>query len=87
MRKEEAVRHGRLFIKHVVPSVLKPARTLWNEVIGFLFLCFGAIFGFQTGRYFIHGELLRTAIAGFCTGVMLWYGVQSFLKARKISRS
>ena len=76
-----------MLIKHVIPAVMKPARTLWNEVIGFLFLCFGAIFGFQTGRYFLHHEFVRTAFAGFCTVIMLWYGVQSFLKARKISRT
>jgi len=87
VRKQEAIRQGRMFVKHVVPAVLKPARTLWNEVIGFLFLCFGAIFGFQAGRYFAHGEVGRAAIAGFCTAIMLWYGVTSFLKARKISRS
>jgi hypothetical protein len=76
---------------------MKPVRTLWNEVIGFLFLCLGVVFGFQTGRYirnFLHappetapGELIRASMAGFCTLLMLWYGVSSFLRARRISRS
>jgi hypothetical protein len=32
-------------------------------------------------------ELVRLVIAGFCTVVMLWFAVTSFLRARKISRS
>ena len=86
-------------MKHVVPAVMKPARTLWNEVIGFLFLCFAVMFGFKTVRYGIDyykassdpsgavGELLRLGMAGFCTVLMAWYGITSFLRARKISRS
>jgi hypothetical protein len=66
---------------------VKPARTLWNEVIGFIFLCFGVIFGFKAVRYAIDGENERLLIAAFCTALMLWFGVSSFLRARKISRS
>jgi len=83
----QAVKHGRTFVKHVVPAILKPARTLWNEVIGFLFLSFGAIFGFHATRYALHGDIPRAVIAGGCTVIMAWYGVSSFLRARKISRS
>lgn len=71
----------------MVPAVVKPARTLWNEVIGFIFLCFGVIFGFKAVRYAIDGEMVRLGFAGFCTTMMLWFGVSSFLRARKISRS
>jgi hypothetical protein len=95
--KRYTVRHGREFLKHVVPAVVKPARILWNEVIGFLFLSFAVIFGFKTVRYAMDyanadpnggtGELIRLAMAGFCTLVMAWYGISSFLRARKISRS
>jgi len=84
-------------VKHVVPAVLKPARTLWNEVIGFLFICFAVIFGFRAVRIYqdyskvASGEsgddLVRLIIAGFCTLLMLYFGVTSFLRARKISRS
>ena len=97
--KQKAIRHGREFVRHVVPTVIKPARILWNEVIGFLFLSFAAIFGFKTFRYGMDlasaanakadttGELIRLAMAGFCTLVMAWYGLSSFRRARKISRS
>jgi hypothetical protein len=91
------VRYGREFIRHIVPAVLKPARTLWNQLIGFLFLSFGVIFGFKTMHYAMDyrkagptggtGELIRLAMAGFCTFVMICYGVSSFLRARRISRS
>ena len=93
----QGVRYGHEFVKHIVPAILKPARTLWNEVIGFLFLSFAAIFGFKTVRYAMDfmkagpqdgtGELVRLAMAGFCTFLMAWYGISSFLRARKISRS
>jgi hypothetical protein len=93
----QGVRYGREFVKHVVPAILKPARTLWNEVIGFLFLSFAVVFGFKTVRYAMDfmkagpqdgtGELVRLAMAGFCTFLMGWYGISSFLRARKISRS
>jgi hypothetical protein len=99
VRTQDAIKHGRSFLKHVVPAVIKPARTLWNEVIGFLFICFAVMFGFKTVRYAIDwhkatsapdggtGELLRLAMAAFCTLLMAYYGVSSFLRARKISRS
>ena len=91
------VRYGHEFVKHIIPAILKPARILWNEVIGFLFLFFAVVFGFKTVRYAMDymkaaptegtGELIRLAMAGSCTLLMGWYGVSSFLHARKISRS
>jgi hypothetical protein len=93
----QGVQFGREFTRHIVPAVLKPARTLWNQVIGFLFLSFSVIFGLKTVRYSMDyvkagpdggpGELIRLAMAGFCTFLMAWYGISSFLRARKISRS
>ena|SRR5579862_5788644 len=92
-----ARRYGEEFVRQVVPAVAKPARTLWNEFIGFVFLCFAVIFGFKAGRLALDyakvgtsggmGELFRLIIAGFCTLVMVWFGLGSFLRARKISRS
>ncbi len=76
-----------MFLKHMVPAVIKPARTLWNEVIGFLFLCIAGMFGIQAVRSGMHHEVGRTLLAGFCTLLLGGYGVSSFLRARKISRS
>jgi len=85
------------FLKHIVPAIVKPLHALWNEVIGFLFLPFATIFGFRTATYvrqLLHstdatagGALLRVVMAGFCTLLLGWYGVSSFLRARRISRS
>jgi hypothetical protein len=91
------VRTGKEFARHVVPAVIKPARTLWNQFIAFLFCVFGVIFGFKTFHLWrdyaaaAPGETgdatLRLAIAGFCTLLMFWFGIGSYLKARRIARS
>jgi hypothetical protein len=97
--KRNAVRHGKEFVKHVVPAVIKPARVLWNEVIGFVFISFGVIFGFKTFSYYreygrsaasggdVTGDIVRLLMAGFCTLLMAYFGISSFRRARKISRS
>jgi hypothetical protein len=92
-----AARGGREFVRHIVPAVLKPALTLWNEVIGFIFTCFAVVFGFRAVRLYMgfagnsgeaaSADFVRFLIAAFCTLLMLWFGVTSFLRARKISRS
>jgi hypothetical protein len=92
-----AVRHGKEFVKHVAPAIVKPARTLWNEVIGFFFIVFAVTFGSKAVRLYLSYNsapeqnkgpaLLWFFVALFCTLLMVWFGVTSFLKARKISRS
>jgi hypothetical protein len=82
-----AVRHGRQFFKHVIPAVAKPVHSLWNEVIGFLFICFAVPFGMRAVTYARAGDHFRLAFAGFCFVLMAYFGVQSFLRARRISRS
>ena len=93
----DAVKNGRVFVKHVVPAVIKPARTLWNEVIGFIFTVFAVTFGFKAGRLYLDyqatapgeqgGAMLRFVLAAFCTLLMAYFGVTSFLRARRIARS
>jgi hypothetical protein len=80
-----------------VPAVIKPARTLWNEVIGFFFLCLAVLFGAGGVRSYLAfikaapdqamGDLLRMIMSVFCTALMLYFGISSFLRARRISRS
>ena len=87
-----AVRHGRLFAHHVVPAVLKPARPLWNEVIGFLFFCFSLVFGIKLIRSVREfagtpGEILNVSLLAICFVLMGGVAISSFLRARKISRS
>lgn len=81
------------FVSHVMPGVLKPLRVLWNEIIGFFFIVFGvwfagsAIRGYQKMDQATDGGLLRVIAPGIGALVMLGYGLYSFLRARKISRS
>lgn len=92
-----AIRHSREFIKHVAPAVIKPARTLWNEVIGFFFIVFAVTFGFKAFTFYRayvaaaeadKGVAMgRLAVATFCTLLMACFGLASFLKARRIARS
>ena len=87
VRKQVTWQHGVAFLRHVGPAVVKPIHALWNQMIGFLFLSFGAIFGLRTARYMMAHDTMRSAIAGVATAIMAWYGIGSFLRARKISRS
>jgi threonine/homoserine/homoserine lactone efflux protein len=80
------------FMRHVVPSVIKPLHALWNEVIGFLFIVFAVVAGFYVFRAVraFDGEvegLVRILLPGLFGLLMAYFGVSSFLKARKISRS
>ena len=87
VRQRLTVQQGRTFLKHVVPAVIKPVHSLWHQVIGFLFISFGIIFGGKAIHYYRSGEGVQLFVAGACTVIMLGYGISSFLKARKISRS
>lgn len=87
VRQRLAVQQGRAFLKHVIPAVIKPVHSLWHQVMGFLFMSFGVIFGFKAYRYYESGLGVQFFVAGVCTLIMLGYGASSFLRARKISRS
>jgi hypothetical protein len=80
------------FLKHVVPGVIKPLMVLWNEVIGFIFLVLAVFVAFSTYRRAqrFTGDTggLMILVASFTFALLLAvYGVSSFRKARKISRS
>ncbi|WP_180540603.1 hypothetical protein [Nevskia soli] len=88
----ESVKNSILFTRHVVPATVRPARTLWNEVIGFVFFVFAAGFGFSAVRAAmdLHGDpadLIKLVFGSIVCLVMTFYGFLSFRKARRISRS
>jgi hypothetical protein len=86
--KRLALRHGQQFVKHMAPAIIKPLHTLWNEVIGFLFLSMAVLIGARTARGIVrHDDFFMIMLGSLGTLLMLWYGVASFRKARKISRS
>ncbi len=80
---------GRKFLHSVIPGIVKPLHILWNEIIGFFF--------FVLATFIVVGTLRRTAhdpngfwpmVAGIAFGLLLAaFGLNSFLRARKISRS
>jgi hypothetical protein len=80
------------FLGHVVPQVIRPLHALWNEVIGFIFLALAAIVVPSLVRNVraldsdsaAFGRLL---LAATWVLVMGFFGITSFRKARKISRS
>lgn len=97
MWQRQAVRHGSKFIRHIVPAIVKPLHSLWNEVVGFFFLCFSMFFGIRTFTYYrqyavappalVTGEFMRVVTTGFFALIFAWFGISSFLRARRISRS
>ena len=79
-------------IQHIWPNIVRPLHALWNEIIGFLFLILtggAAVIVVREVRSF-EGDfegLFRIVLAGLFGLWMGYYGITSFLKARKISRS
>jgi hypothetical protein len=80
------------FLEHVVPGVVRPLRVLWNEIIGFVFLCLAAwavpsairnVRSLPTAQ----GSMGRVALSFGFLALMAYFAISSFLRARKISRS
>jgi hypothetical protein len=90
--KRRIVKHGVEFVRHVVPKVIRPLHSLWNEVIGFLFLSLafiGAMSGYRIYRHYDGSPetFFRLILVACFVLIMSYYGISSFLRARKISRS
>ncbi len=86
---------GRLiqrFLAHVLPGVIRPLHALWNQVIGFLFLVLAAmpipslVRAIRTYNTDPQSAVRIVFLAIFAV-IMLYFGVTSMWKARKISRS
>jgi len=86
---------GRLiksFLGHVLPKVILPMRVLWNEMIGFLFLVLAvpALWSAITNFRRIDQDadnLFRALVAMIFAAVMTFFGIHSFVRAKRISRS
>ena len=80
-------KHAGKFVKHVVPAAIKPVHSLWHEVLGFIFLAVAALgISYLVRKFSILG-FGQIAIIVPLIVVTAVYGVSSFLKARRISRS
>jgi hypothetical protein len=91
MKIDKRSKLGR-FVEHVMPGVVRPLRVLWHEIIGFIFIVLAVIFGssaFRNYRLIQSQEIsiLRLAVSFFLPLLMAYFGITSFLRARKISRS
>ena len=82
----------RKFLGHVMPGIIRPLRVLWNEIIGFIFLVL-AIWAIPSAvrnmRQF-EGDaesFFRVVLSLSFAGLMAYFGISSFLRARRISRS
>lgn len=80
------------FAASVLPGVVKPMHSLWNEILGFLFLAFAVMLlrpiwrGYQElDLGFAH--VMKFALSVFFFLIMAGFGIHAFWKARKISRS
>lgn len=82
----------RKFAQTVLPGILKPLRTLWNEMMAFAFFAGAVLFGSAAYREHLKVEQEKSSVwlvllPGFACIVFIIFGLQSYLKARKISRS
>ena len=80
------------FVQHVVPGVIKPVRVLWNEFIAFLFFALAVLAAPSAYRHIrdFDGDpksFFRALLSLFFALIMLGFGVTSYLRARKISRT
>ena len=74
-----------------MPQVVRPIRSLWHEVIGFLFLSIAFLAGVSAFRVARNLEdpsnMFRLIVTVIFVLIMAGFGISSFLRARKISRS
>ncbi len=83
------VEHAKKFAKHVVPEVIKPARIIWNQAIGGVFLLFAVLF-FSYAYHYSKTDSNNPVGLGFSVflgAIMSFFGVSSFLRARRIGRT
>ena len=83
---------GKKFVQHVVPGVIKPVRVLWNEFISFLFFALAILAVPSAYRHIKNFEgdaqsFFRTLLTCGFVLIMIVFGVFSYIRARKISRS
>ena len=77
------------FLRYVLPGLIRPMRVLWNQLIGFLFLVLAVTIiteGYR--RSSDQGRGPGMLVVAVLFGIFLaYFGVTSFLRARRISRA
>ena len=92
MFRKNITGQAKLFVHHVLPAAVRPVHTLWHEIIGFLFIVMAIVIGGFGVRAFTRysgdpSEFLRIVLSACFTLILAGFGLSSFRKARKISRS
>ncbi|HTA44434.1 MAG TPA: hypothetical protein VK789_18420 [Bryobacteraceae bacterium] len=87
MPQKDLARQAGKFVKHVLPAAVKPVHSLWHEILGFIFTVFAVILIVDVvrKRATMDPKTLILVVPLIVLGLV--YGVSSFLKARRISRS
>ncbi len=86
------VAHGRQFLKHVLPAVIRPLRVLWNQIIGFVFLVL-AVWSVpravRSVREFSGNpeSLVHLLLSGIFVALMGGFSIYSFWRAHKVPKS
>jgi hypothetical protein len=76
------------FLGHVVPGVVRPIHILWNQVIGFFFIVLALLPIHSIIRDWNRDDSgPRLALEIPFAVMMAGFGIHSFLRARKISKS
>ncbi len=80
------------FCQSVLPGVIKPLHTLWNELLGFVFILFAVMLVRPVWRGYqeLNGDpaqFVKFLLSAFFFLTMLGFGLHAFWKARRISRS
>lgn len=75
------------FLHYVLPGIVRPLHALWNQVIGFLFICLALLAVPSVIRFWRATDMPRMGVTLAFVVLMGCYGIISFLRARKISRS
>jgi hypothetical protein len=76
------------FLGYVLPGVVRPISILWNQVIGFFFLVLAIMPVHSIIRDWGKEDTgPRLALEISFGALMAIFGIHSFLKARKISKS
>lgn len=91
LAKSVKVSHAQRFAQHVVPEVVRPARVIWNQAIGAMFVVLAVPAIFKAVE--IYPGLGNDPKAPFAFGlslvfaaVMAFFAANSFIKARRVAR-
>lgn len=82
-----AAKQSSAFVKHVLPATVKPFHALWHEILAFCFLALAAVVGWQAWRKAATLPTVEIIFGVAFAVVSAGYGISSYLKARRISRS